>query len=90
MKTSNTVKLILLNKQLTNDYYHNLLVIINDVWYVEDAEPLVKAFSSCKVILTTRMNNIDKYIPSIQSVIVGPMIKNEALSLLTNNVINGR
>ena len=51
-------------KQITN-YYHNLLVIIDDVWHVEDAEPLVKAFSSCKVILTTRMNNIEKYIPSI-------------------------
>ena len=74
-------------KQLANDYYRDLLVIIDDVWHVEDAEPLVKAFSSCKTILTTRMNDIDKYIPSIQSVIVGPMTNSEALSLLTNNVI---
>ena len=41
-------------KQVTNEYYHNILVIINDVWHVEDAEPLVKAFSNCKTILTTQ------------------------------------
>ena len=45
--------------QLTSDYYRKLLVIIDDVWHVEDAEPLVKAFSNCKIILTTRMNDIE-------------------------------
>ena len=29
--------------QLTREYYRNLLVIIDDVWHVEDAEPLVRA-----------------------------------------------
>ena len=77
-------------KKLTNDYYRNLLVIIDDVWHVEDAEPLVKAFSSYKIILTTRMNDIEKYIPSIQSITIGPMTKNEALSLITKGVINRR
>ena len=75
-------------KQLTNDYYCNLLIIIDDVWHVEDAEPLVKAFSNCKTVLTSIMNDIDKYIPSIQSVGIGPMTENEALSLLTTGVIN--
>ena len=74
--------------QLTSDYYHNLLVIIDDVWYVEDAEPLVKAFSNCKTILTTRMNDIEQYIPSKQSVIIGPMTQHEAVTLLTNGVID--
>ena len=74
--------------QLTNDYYRNLLVIIDDVWHVEDAEPLVKAFSNCKTILTTRMNNIEQYIPSKQSVIIGPMMQDEAISLLTSGVID--
>ena len=50
--------------QLTSDYYRNLLVITDDVWHVEDAEPLVKAFSTSKTILTTRMNDIEQYIPS--------------------------
>jgi len=36
-------------KQLTSNYYCNLLVIIDDVWHGEDAEPLVKAFSNCKL-----------------------------------------
>ena len=46
-------------KQLTSEYYHNLLVIIDDLWNIGDAEPLVKAFSNCKTILTSRMNNIE-------------------------------
>ena len=75
-------------KQLTSDYYRNVLVIIDDVWHVEDAEPLVKAFSNCTTILTTRMNDIEQYIPSKLSVIVGPMTNNEAISLLTSGVID--
>ena len=60
--------------QLTWEYYRNLLVIIDDVWHVEDAEPLVKAFSNCKIILTTRMKDIEQFIPSQNSVTIGPMI----------------
>ena len=74
--------------QLTSDYYRNLLVIIDDVWHVEDAEPLVKAFSNCKTILTTRMNDIEQYIPSEQSVTIGPMMEDEAISLLTSGVVD--
>ena len=74
--------------QLTNYYYRNLLVIIDDVWHVEDAEPLVKAFSNCKTILTTRMNDVEQYIPSKQSVTIGPMMEDEAISLLTSGVID--
>ena len=72
--------------QITNDYYRNLLVIIDDVWHVEDAEPLVRAFLNCKTILTTRMNDIEHYIPSKTSVIVGPMKQDEAISLLTTGI----
>ena len=74
--------------QLTSDYYRNLLVIIDDVWHVEDAEPLMKAFSNCKTILTTRMNDVEQYISSKQSVTIGPMMEDEAISLLTNGVID--
>ena len=75
-------------KQQTNAFYRNLLVIIDDVWHIEDAEPLVNAFINCKIILTTRMKNIEQHIPSQQSVIIGPMTQNEAISLLTNEVID--
>ena len=74
--------------QLTKEYYRNLLVIIDDVWHVEDAEPLVKAFSNCKIILTTRMKNIEQFIPSQNSVIIGPMSMCEAISLLTKGIID--
>ena len=73
--------------QLTDEYYRNLLVIIDDVWHVEDAEPLVKAFSNCTTILTTRMNETEQYIPSKHSVIVGPMTQDEAICLLTSKLI---
>ena len=75
-------------KQLTREYFRKLLVIIDDVWHFEDAEPLVKAFSNCKTILTTRMKNIEQYIPSTQSVTIGPMTQTEAVSLLTIGVID--
>ena len=74
--------------QLTSVYCHNILVIIDDVWHVEDAEPIVKAFSNCKIVLTTRMNDIEQYIPTKQVVSVGPMEQSEAISLLTCGVID--
>ena len=75
-------------RQLTSHYCRNLLVIIDDVWHVEDAEPIVKAFSNCKIVLTTRMNDIELYIPTKQVVSVGPMEQSEAISLLTSGVID--
>ncbi|XP_065894137.1 uncharacterized protein [Dysidea avara] len=74
--------------QLTSLYCRNLLVIIDDVWHFEDAEPIVKAFSNCKIVLTTRMNDIEQYIPTKQVVSVGPMEQSEAISLLTCGVID--
>ncbi|XP_065894140.1 uncharacterized protein [Dysidea avara] len=74
--------------QLTSLYCRNLLVIIDDVWHVEDAEPIVKAFNNCKIVLTTRMNDIEQYVPTKQVVSVGPMEQSEAISLLTCGVID--
>ena len=34
------------------------------------------------------MNDVEKYIPSIQSITIGPMNKNESLSLITKGIIN--
>ena len=74
--------------QLTEEYYRNLLVIIDDVWHVEDAEPLVRSFSNCKIILTTRMKDFEHYIPSKKSITIGPMTMNEAFSVLTSGIID--
>ena len=63
-------------------------MIIDDVWQIEDAQPLIEAFSNCKIVLTTRMNDLDSLIPSRETVTVGPMEITEAISLLTNGLID--
>jgi len=73
-------------KQITKQYFCNLLVIIDDVWQIEDAEPIVTAFSNCKTVLTTRMNNITRYIPTKEMIVAGPMEHDEAVSLLTSGI----
>ena len=75
-------------EQLVAESYQNLLVIIDDVWHVEDAEPIVRAFGHCKTVLTTRMNDMDQYISTHERITVGPMEPNEAVALLTNEVID--
>ena len=75
-------------KQLTVDCCHNFLVIIDDVWHIEDAEPLLRAFCNNKTIITTRMNDIDQFIPSISSVTVSSMTQEEAIFLLTSGVVD--
>jgi len=75
-------------KKLTVDYNSNFLVIIDDVWHIEDAEPILKAFCNCKTVVTTRKNDIVKYVPTRESVIVDAMEQDEAITLLSFNVIN--
>ena len=72
--------------QITSAFFRNLLVIIDDVWHVEDAEPIVEAFSNCAIVLTTRNNEIGQCIPTKETVVVGPMEQSEAISLLTCGV----
>ena len=74
--------------QLIENHYQNLLVIVDDVWHVEDAQPIVKAFSSCKIVLTTRMNEIEQYITTNDRLTVGPMEPKEAVHLLTSGVMD--
>ena len=71
---------------LTRQYCHNLLVIIDDVWQYEDALPIVRAFRHCKIVLTTRMNDLNEHIPTREVVAVSSMKQNEAISLLTCGV----
>ena len=74
--------------QLVSLYCRNLLVIIDDVWQFGDAEPIVKAFFNCKIVLTSRMNDIEHFIPTKHVVNVGPMEQSEGISLLTRGVID--
>lgn len=68
---------------LTRQYCRNLLVIIDDVWHFEDALPIVRAFRYCKIVLTTRLNDLKDHIPTRQEVTVSSMNQTEAISLLT-------
>jgi len=74
--------------RVTSTFSRNMLVIIDDVWHVEDAEPIVEAFCTCRIVLTTRINEIEQCIPTKETVVVGPMEKSEAISLLTYGVID--
>ena len=64
-----------------------LLVILDDVWEAKDAMMFVDMFSSCKVILTTRKMDINGKIPPKLWFDIKPMTIDEALQLLTLQII---
>ena len=72
--------------KLTKYDLHNLLVIIDDVWHAEDAKPIIKAFSNCHIVFTTRNNDIAQLLTVNHDNIVeiGPMTLDEAVFLLSN------
>ena len=75
-------------RNLTDNYYRNLLVLIDDVWDSEDAEPMLKAFRSCKSILTSRGRNISQFISSGEHITVDEMTESEAINLLTEKLVD--
>jgi len=75
---------------ITSNFCHYLLVVIDDVWHVVDAEPMLRAFRGCKIVLTTRMNDIGKHIPTKELITVGPMTCTEAMSLLIQGAFDDR
>ena len=64
--------------------YPKILVIIDDICNTHDAQPYVMAFRSCKIIVTTRLDNISKQLSSCKVVTVGPMEPSEATKLLSS------
>ena len=73
--------------KLTKCTLHNLLVIIDDVWQAEDAKPIIKAFSNCHIVFTTRNNDIAQSLTVAQHgnvVEIGPMTLDEAVDFLTD------
>ena len=75
-------------RSFTDKYYRNLLVLIDDVWDIVDAEPILKAFSSCKTILTSRKSDICQFIGSEEHIIVDAMTELEAVNLLTDQLVD--
>ena len=75
-------------RTFTYRFYQSLLVLIDDVWDMEDAEPILQAFNSCKTIITSRKNDICQFISTREHVIVDAMTESEAVSLLTEQLID--
>ena len=64
--------------------YSRILVIIDDVCKMHDAQPFVTAFRSCKIIVTTKSEDVTKQLSSCKVVTVGPMEPSEAAKLLSD------
>ena len=60
-----------------------LLVIIDDVWEVGDAEYYAEIFSGCKIVLTTRRKDISSSIDCKHNISIDSMELPEAVQLLT-------
>ena len=63
-----------------------LLVIIDDVWDVEDAEDYAEIFSGCKIVLTTRREDVASSIDCKHKICIDSMESPEAIQLLTFNI----
>ena len=74
-------------QSLVTNHLHKLLVIIDDVWEVSDALVYTQAFNGCKIIMTTRRENVvNKLIPSKMCMTIERMNEEEAIKLLTYNL----
>ena len=63
-----------------------LLVIIDDVWDVKDAADYVEIFSGCKIVLTTRREDVASSIDCKHKICIDSMESPEAIQLLTFNI----
>ena len=73
-------------QSLVVNHLHKLLVIIDDVWEVSDALVYTQVFNGCKIVMTTRRENVNKLIPSKMCITIERMNEEEAVKLLTYNL----
>ena len=71
---------------LVSNHLHKLLVIIDDVWEVPDALVYTQVFNGCKIVMTTRRENVNKLIPSKMCITVEQMSEEEAVELLNHDL----
>ena len=71
-------------QDLIANHLQKLLVIIDDVWEASDALVYIDVFKGCKLVLTTRKENISKLIPSQLCLTVKQFKEEEAVKLLTS------
>ena len=65
---------------------HNILVVIDDIWDFDDAEPIINIFDTCHIVLTSRKSNISKFGISAKIIDVKEMNVDEAINLLSYNL----
>ena len=78
-------------QKLTKSNLCNLLVIIDDIWYIDDAKPIMQAFSNCHIVFTTRSNYIAKSLTTTdhENILeVGPMTLDIAVAMLTDKILD--
>jgi len=66
--------------------YPNILVIIDDICNMHDAQPYIMAFRNCKIIVTTKSGDVCQNLSSSKVVKVGQMETLEATKLLSTAV----
>jgi len=64
--------------------YPSILVIIDDVCSVHDAQPYIMAFRNCKIIVTTNLADVCQQLSASKVVIVSQMEPLEAVQLLSS------
>ena len=87
LTTSNVSVMIAKLKSLVSSPSCKLLVILDDVWEAKDAMMFVDVFSSCKTVMTTRKMSINAKIPPVMCFDVKPMSIEEAVKLLTLQIV---
>ena len=75
-------------QSLVTNHLHKLLIIIDDVWEVSDALVYIQVFNGCKIIMTTRRENVNKLMPSKMSMTIERMNEEEAIKLLAYDISN--
>ena len=83
----NVELLVLEIRQTTGAYFHNLLIILDDVCEANDAVPYVKAFSNCSIIPTTQLDGIGQAISAKIELKVGKMEMDESVALINGTSI---
>ena len=74
--------------KIFKDNFQDFLVIIDDVCDAEDVKPIIAAFTRCHVVFTTRRNDIAQKLAVGENIVsVGPMKLDEAVTLLTDDLL---
>ena len=75
-------------RHVTANYFSHLLVIIEDVQDAIELEWYTTAFSNCCVIATMQVQIVADEISSSEDILMTPMETSEAITMLTNGIVD--